>query len=73
MLCSRLVELKPAWHRRQVADIAVDDAEERANGLSVGLDRIEIAHGNRLICNVLRAQPRPFRWPDEVPIWVELQ
>ena len=31
-------------HRRQVADIAIDDAEERSNGRLVRYDRIEITH-----------------------------
>src|SRR5262249_13653145 len=33
-----------ARHRREVADVAVDDAEEPDDGLLVGRDRIEVAH-----------------------------
>jgi hypothetical protein len=33
-----------ARHRRQVADVAIDHAEERADGLLVGGDAVEIAH-----------------------------
>ena len=35
---------KHAWHRREIADVSVDDAEEGDDGRLVGCDRIEIAH-----------------------------
>ena len=35
---------KYADHRRQVADVAVDDAEESANGILARSDTVEIAH-----------------------------
>ena len=34
---------KHARHRREVADVAVDDAEQREDGGLVGGDRVEIA------------------------------
>ena len=43
---------KDAGHRRQVANVAVDDAEEGGNGGLVRGDRIEIARGATSIeCN----------------------
>ena len=35
---------KHTRHRRQVADVAVDDAEQRDDGGLVGGDAVEIAH-----------------------------
>ena len=35
---------KHARHRREVADVAVDDAEQRGDGRLVGGDAVEIAH-----------------------------
>ena len=41
--CSTLVG-EDAGHRREVTDVAFDDAEEAADGFLVRCDRIEIAH-----------------------------
>jgi hypothetical protein len=37
---------KHARHRRQVADIAIDDAVQRDDGGLVGCDAVEVAHGS---------------------------
>ena len=39
----RLVVRKHARHRREVADVPVDHAEQRDDGRLVGRDRVEIA------------------------------
>jgi hypothetical protein len=38
---------KHAGHRRQVADVPVDHAEERADGFLVRGDAVEVAHYGR--------------------------
>ena len=44
---------KYARHRRQIADAAVDDAEQRNDGGLVGGDAVEIAHRLEEIRNLM--------------------
>jgi hypothetical protein len=41
---------KEARHRREVADIAIDDAEQRSDGRLVRRDAVEITHELRRYC-----------------------